>query len=264
MKLLGVLLLWLLPFGCVEEPLGERTQRLARGGDASGDGSSDVALEGGTGQEGGPSGCGLVPEEGCCNGQVLYFCAQGVLKSIDCASKPRCGWSNSGFHDCNTSGAPDPSGTFALYCWGLLPDGGAFDGAADASGECGGIGLEGCCDGTTLRYCQEGELKSVSCALNPTCGWFAMGQYYDCGTQGIADPTGTYPRECPGSTDGDATDLFPSPEAGLDLSVDAADGGGRSNGCGCVLAPSEPPGLGLVLLLVVLAGRFARHILRWM
>jgi MYXO-CTERM domain-containing protein len=246
--------------GCADEHVGERTHRLAQSGDASGDGANDVhQLEGGADQNADLTSCGKVPEQGCCNGQVLYFCKGGTLKSIDCSSKPKCGWSNSGFHDCNTSGAPDPTGTFALYCWGLLPDGGVFDGSADAGGECGEIGIEGCCDGTTLRYCQEGQLKSVSCGLNPTCGWFAMGQYYDCGTQGASDPTGTYPRVCPNSKAGDGIpDLFPWSEAGSDLSVDGGGGGGSGDGCGCALAtPARPsaPGLLLLTLIALLAIR---------
>ena len=58
---------------------------------------------------------------------------------------------------------------------------------------CGGISYEGCCDGTELNYCDNGELKTVDCQ---SCGWKQQAQYYDCGASG-ADPSGTHPLECP-------------------------------------------------------------------
>jgi len=219
------------------------------------DGSGDLLLDGSAGDgalDSGPA-CGLVSAQGCCSGQVLWWCADGVLKQIDCSNKPSCGWSNSGFYDCNTSGAADPSGATSLDCSGLLPDGGAAgDGGPDgATGPCGSIGNEGCCDGTMLKYCRDGVLKTVSCAINPSCGWFPMGQYYDCGTGGGADPLGIHAKVCPSSTPSDAVaDLFPSPDV-VDAFVDGGDGGGGGDGCSCQVVGGGAA-FGVVPLLLVL------------
>lgn len=238
--------------GCRGGPSVEQLRQAAGGGDANPEASTQDAQ---AARDSAPlPGCGLVPAEGCCNRQRLWWCEDGVLKTLDCTSKPKCGWSTSGFYDCNTSGAPDPSGELSLNCAGLFPDGGIPDAGADSGPDpCGGIGLEGCCDGSMLKYCEEGELREVSCALNPSCGWFAMGQYYDCGTDGIEDPTGTYPRTCPNSTPTDGEpDLFPWPDLGpLDIGAEGGDGGGSD--CDCTVGARPRAGKAWLLLLSVLA-----------
>ncbi len=61
---------------------------------------------------------------------------------------------------------------------------------------CPGVDFAGCCDGQTVRWCEDGEVNSMTCADNPSCGWDAIDHYYDCGTDGRADPDGKHPRAC--------------------------------------------------------------------
>jgi len=66
----------------------------------------------------------------------------------------------------------------------------------EAGDPCNGITWEGCCDGDVIRYCEDGEIKSADCAEDPSCGWNAAESYYDCGTDGAADPEGVFPLDC--------------------------------------------------------------------
>ena len=68
------------------------------------------------------------------------------------------------------------------------------DGSAGPDNPCGDIGYEGCCDGNTLTYCDNGELKGGNCG-GQGCGWDSANGYYDCGGSG-ADPSGTFPISC--------------------------------------------------------------------
>jgi hypothetical protein len=63
--------------------------------------------------------------------------------------------------------------------------------------ECNGITFEGCCDGETLKYCENGALTQGDCASQPSCGWEPAGGYYNCGTDGGEDPSGANPKACP-------------------------------------------------------------------
>ena len=63
-----------------------------------------------------------------------------------------------------------------------------------ASGECGDVTYEGCCDNGVLKYCDNG-LQEADCGPDNTCGWNAEGSYYDCGFEG-ADPSGANPINC--------------------------------------------------------------------
>lgn len=65
--------------------------------------------------------------------------------------------------------------------------------------ECGDITYEGCCDGIKVQWCEEARLKVKYCDNFPgECGWAApLG--YDCGTDGVEDPSGTFPKWCPGA-----------------------------------------------------------------
>jgi hypothetical protein len=175
--------------------------------------------------------CGAVTAQGCCDGETLWWCVSGALKSEHCGTKPSCGWNTTGIYDCNTSGAADPTGVHARECAagdsGVPPSDLGGDGATKP---CAGVPLEGCCAGSTLRYCEDGALKVLSCAFNLSCGWFNQGKYYDCGTAGSADPSGVHPQACAGVTPADS-----GPDRGSDTTP-AADLGGDSgvapNGCG--------------------------------
>jgi agmatine/peptidylarginine deiminase len=65
-------------------------------------------------------------------------------------------------------------------------------------GGCGDVTYEGCCSGETLQFCDGGQLQTMDCSQGPSCGWQPQGNFYDCGTDGSADPSGTFPKECSG------------------------------------------------------------------
>jgi V8-like Glu-specific endopeptidase len=65
-----------------------------------------------------------------------------------------------------------------------------------SSGGCNGITYEGCCDGNTLKYCDNNALEQLDCGGNPTCGWNGQAGFYDCGTSGGSDPSGTFAKAC--------------------------------------------------------------------
>lgn len=58
------------------------------------------------------------------------------------------------------------------------------------------VSYQGCCVGATVVFCDSGTLQGLDCAANPSCGWDASFGYYDCGTSGGADPSGTNPKNC--------------------------------------------------------------------
>jgi hypothetical protein len=78
-------------------------------------------------------------------------------------------------------------------------------------GGCNGVSFEGCCDTDNVMYCENDELKIISCSNNTgaaaLCGWQTEQKYYDCGGDPEGDPSGTHPLQCPGegTTDGGGT-----------------------------------------------------------
>ncbi len=71
---------------------------------------------------------------------------------------------------------------------------------ADCSGGCGAITFEGCCAGNLLKYCDNGSLQQIDCSGTPSCGWNGTDGYYDCGTGGGSDPSGTHAKSCGSSS----------------------------------------------------------------
>jgi len=245
--------------GCVEPgPIIGSQRRAAGGGDGAAELSVDAARE-----ASGDAGC-VIPIEGCCDGETLWWCQGGALKTLRCGSALRCGWSTaSAIYDCNTAGAQDPAGLHPRECVLLgvkLPtsDGGVV---GDAGRGCGQITRVGCCAGNVLRYCDSGELKSLSCGLNPTCGWLPNGQYYDCGTEGKVDPSGKHARDCPKPW----TEAGGWIEASADLTSREAGAGdaGDTKGspdCSCrVGAPGSPRAVLALLVLAAMAFTLGRR-----
>jgi len=163
--------------------------------------------------------CGWLPEQG------FYFCAtttdadpSGVFPyscpgscTPDCEGKP-CGADDGCHAKC---GCPTGQTCDAGLCVACEPqclgkacgdDGcGGVCGSCEAGqtcheygvcvDACQGVPFEGCCAGETMRWCSGGLLSELDCTQKPACGWSASG-YYDCGTDGAADPAGTFPKEC--------------------------------------------------------------------
>ena len=62
------------------------------------------------------------------------------------------------------------------------------------SDPCGGITYDGCCDGSLLVYCEDGDLAVGDCGADG-CGWLPDSNWYDCGGTG-GDPKGEMPWDC--------------------------------------------------------------------
>ena len=60
--------------------------------------------------------------------------------------------------------------------------------------------FEGCCDPWgRLLWCQGDQTWCIDCSSgNPYCGWDATALFYNCETAGGQDPSGAYPKMCPG------------------------------------------------------------------
>ncbi|MFH1532963.1 MAG: SMP-30/gluconolactonase/LRE family protein, partial [Pseudomonadota bacterium] len=169
-----------------------------------------------------PGGCNGIPWEGCCAAGALQFCDQGNLVQMSCAGDPDCGWnSGAGYYDCGTEGGGDPDGVLPMDCMdycvpdcadkecgsdgcdgscGACADGDACIAAACVPDPCEGIDFFGCCDGQTLRWCQDGAAFEKDCGkMTGACGWSDQGGDYNCGTDGGEDPSGAHSKPCPGS-----------------------------------------------------------------
>jgi len=171
---------------------------------------------------GGPTGCDGLTYEGCCDGNVLKYCENNQIKTINCGNQPQCGWdSQNKFYNCGTNGGSDPSGKYPKDCGGGCEPNCAGkecggDGCGGSCGTCAGdetcqsgqcvgggtgcgdITYQGCCDGNVLNYCNEDKVATVDCGNQPKCGWDAQNKYYDCDTNGGSDPSGQYPKACDG------------------------------------------------------------------
>ncbi len=165
--------------------------------------------------------CEGIPREGCCEGETARFCLDGVLQELDCSDTPSCGWDGGlGQYSCGTDGAESPLDDLPKDCiFYCIPkcDGKQCgdDGCNGSCGECGEGTLcvkgecvanecgdfvyEGCCDGYWLKWCENGAVEKLDCRLKGPCGWSADEGYYNCGTEGEAEPSGKFPLECPGA-----------------------------------------------------------------
>ncbi|MFT7624840.1 MAG: agmatine/peptidylarginine deiminase, partial [Myxococcota bacterium] len=161
------------------------------------------------------TGVGSCAFEGCCDGSTLNTCNASGATTQACGGQG-CGWSDATMsYQCGGSGggpiaaAPLSCGaTCTPSCTGSAcgSDGCGGSCGACASGEtcvsgqceapddpCGGISFQGCCEGNTLKYCDNGQAQSVSC--NDGCGWQSGQGWYNCGFTGT-DPTGANPKAC--------------------------------------------------------------------
>jgi MYXO-CTERM domain-containing protein len=162
--------------------------------------------------------CDGIPWEGCCDGAVLYYCDDGNLVTQQCEKNPACGWKGE-FYDCGTEGNEAPDGLFPISCDGYCEPkcqdkvcgndgcggscGECGDGEACVKGECvvsqcQGLPYEGCCaPDNVLWWCENAQLKDLSCTGKGPCGWNANEGYYNCATEGEPDPLGLFPMACP-------------------------------------------------------------------
>lgn len=63
---------------------------------------------------------------------------------------------------------------------------------------CNGISFQGCCDQSLLKWCDEGKINEIDCGkMDKKCGWYDTSKSYVCADSDAAEPTGTFPRDCP-------------------------------------------------------------------
>lgn len=143
--------------------------------------------------------CENIPAQGCCDGTNVKRCENNTLYKASCQGDPKCGWDAAKkTYACGTSGGADPSSTYPLSCVNYEPDGGQLDSEAGQSKPCENYPAEGCCEGTELRWCENGGFKDLDCSKDPQCGWDSTKGEYACGTSGGADPSGKRPKSCSG------------------------------------------------------------------
>ena len=65
--------------------------------------------------------------------------------------------------------------------------------------QCGEVNIVGCCSTDNIaKTCTSEGLAETDCGANgETCGWSSMG-FYNCDSEGLADPDGNHPFLCPG------------------------------------------------------------------
>jgi len=164
--------------------------------------------------------CGGVGYQGCCIGELLKWCDDGVLKTADCSGKPHCGWSAAGYYDCETDGFEDPSGEYPLECPACEPE---CEGKECGSDNCGGL----CGD------CGDGKV----CSLDGLC---------------IDDATVEPDIVAPETTEG-PTDTGTTPGQQDAVTVGPQPSGGGENGCSVGGGQADSARLPLLVLLGCLA-----------
>jgi agmatine/peptidylarginine deiminase len=162
-------------------------------------------------------GCQGVSQQGCCDDGKLFFCEDGQLTEYNCQGA--CGWdSQNNFYNCGKTGEGPAS--YPIDCpWDQCTPNcnGKQCGDDGCGGTCGSCGLdESCnqgscvgdpgCDGLTyegcctndlkLKWCENGEVKTLEC--DNTCGWNpnANQPWYVCGAEGDGPPE--FPISCEG------------------------------------------------------------------
>ncbi len=134
------------------------------------------------GRQCGPDGCGGAC--GTCPPPAVCEAVKGICQGTcvpDCNNK-ECG--------------PDACGGECGQC--PPPNSQCSDGqCVTISPGCGLITFKGCCDGQTLKYCQQNKVVTEDCKQNPQCGWNNTQKFYDCGTTGQTAPSNNPPKACP-------------------------------------------------------------------
>lgn len=130
--------------------------------------------------------CGNFDGDPCLEWGPPTACPVGlVCINGQCQCKPNCAGKECGDDGCGGSCGKCPAGKVCGPNGKCIID------------KCGGITFEGCCDGEILKWCEDFHIQTLDCNQNPKCGWNVDAKFYDCGTDGKADPTGINPQKCP-------------------------------------------------------------------
>lgn len=131
-----------------------------------------------TGGPGVSNPCGGLDYAGECQGSTLRWCENGVTREVSCAASGKsCGWQDT---------------TVGYNCLEGTP--------ADP---CGGLDYAGECQGSTLRWCEGGAIRTFDCSTQgETCGWEDASVGNNCIPGAPVDPCGglDYAGECQGTT----------------------------------------------------------------
>lgn len=184
-------------------------------------------------------GCDEYTWEGCCDGEVLYWCEGNWICSYDCSQMPYCGWmSQHEVYNCGTSGNPAPNDDPPIVCPGLDGD---DDGWTTGDGDCDDLNPD----------VNPGADEVCGNGVDDDCDGNADGDDPDC--QGDDDDAGD---------DADAgDDDSGDDDSGGDDDGEGDDDGGMTlvgdQGCGCQLASADSHLSWLVALgaIGLLAGR---------
>jgi hypothetical protein len=191
--------------GCIPQCIGKSCGSDGCGGSCGDCPESQTCDGGGHCGTAGGGNCGNLTFEGACeqDDKVVKWCEGDQVKTQDCTAFGddfKCSWvenqetywcTNSCQSACDGKECGDNGcGASCGSCNGgqVCNDTGTCV-AAPGGGECGDITVAGQCEGTTLKYCLNGELKAISCGqYGKTCGWDA-----DLEWNGCNDPA---PGEC--------------------------------------------------------------------
>jgi agmatine/peptidylarginine deiminase len=165
--------------------------------------------------------CVGVPYEGCCDGAVAWYCnpQAGTLVSEPCgegqaAAYPFCGWTGpqNGYYCSDAEVGAEPSGALPLECEAYLicldadcDEGEICDPVAggcvpDPNTVCDEMPFEGCCEGDSVVWCEDGLRYSADCGQNSpptTCGWDGDNGFFNCVATAPTPPAGIT-AVCPG------------------------------------------------------------------
>ncbi len=143
--------------------------------------------------------CDGLDYAGECNGDTLRYCENHQLVSVDCAARGQvCAYESDAIGNNCVEAPSDPcegldyagecSGEVLRYCdngqliqvscaareqvCGYQSDAIGYNCLERPTDPCQGLDYAGECRGQTLRWCEEGQLRSVDCAArDQTCGW---------------------------------------------------------------------------------------------
>ncbi|GEM_PF-1508435 len=145
------------------------------------------------GKECGDDGCG----GSCGTCDAGFLCNAGMCEAcVPACDGKECGDDGCGGscgtcaagEECSGLGKCDEPGNWPTNCQGTQ---------APVSDDCMGATYEGCCNNGITYWCENNALYCIDCPANGAqCGWSDQG-YYDCTEDGLADPSGANPKDCP-------------------------------------------------------------------
>ncbi len=149
-----------------------------------------------------PDGCGALDYLGRCVGAVAEWCGDGAVQRVDCAERSEpCGYvdDETGYYCVPAPDVPPPDEPPP----DVPPPEQPPPEQPPPMDDCGGLGLQGRCDGDLLLWCDAGSVSTIDCAvLDSTCEFIDPAIGVDCVPLPIDDPCGGLDFQ--GACDGDS------------------------------------------------------------